>query len=90
MTIKPLTVRGHTITLTQVGRDWDVRIEKGAFVVVGIFDAGGLTLSEHTPSGERVKLRASLVDAFRAKIEAVVEDGESEEDDDDADDDSDE
>lgn len=84
MTIKPFTVRGHTVALTQVGRDWDVRIEKGAFVVVGIFDAGGLTLSEHTPSGERVKLRASLVDAFEAKIESVVEgDGDDEDEDDD-------
>lgn len=80
---KPLKVRGHTITLTQVGRDWDVRVEKGAFVVVGMFDAGGLTLSEHTPDGKRVDLRASLVDAIEDRVREAVEGDAGEDEDDD-------
>jgi hypothetical protein len=77
--IPPFKVRGYEIALTREGRDYDVRLTKGALVVVGMYDAGGLTLSEHTPAGERVRISDATVDEIEEQIGEVIAEGEDEE-----------
>jgi hypothetical protein len=69
-----LKVKGYEITATPEGRDYDVSIFKnGSLVVTGMYDAGGLTLSDYSPDGKKVALRDSLVDAFEDAIKEAID-----------------
>jgi len=59
-------------------REWDVRIEAGRgaawiLIVTGVFGAGGLELSDHSPAGNAVQLAPDLFEALHDAIEEKIE-----------------
>jgi hypothetical protein len=80
MITKPTRFRGVRYRAVVTGSDadgWDVKVEveRGSgweTVVVGMFDAGGLSLSECSPDGERVALPDDLFEKLHDDIEEAI------------------
>lgn len=82
MITKPTKFDGARYRAVVTGSDadgWDVKVEverSGDWetVVVGMFDAGGLSLSECSPDGERVALPEDLFEKLHDDVEEAVAD----------------
>lgn len=70
-------VRGHVVDLVCVDKDWDVKVSKirnkvPEVLVVGMYGAGCLELSEYSPDGKKVHISDSLFEALSDEIEERV------------------
>jgi hypothetical protein len=78
---KPTTHRGkgyRALVSPCDGGDYDVTVQAGdggiwKTVVVGMWGAGGLELSEYSPTGVRVTLDADLIEQLHEDVEEAVE-----------------